>query len=81
MESINKHFPSKNDPFTDTDGLLEDSFMVYITGGKFSEHTEKKLEQIKKLAEDNKDLQKLLPFVFKMGYGACVWDYEIGLEK
>jgi len=67
--------------FTDKDGLVTDSFLEYISRGKYSEHTLKKIEQLKEMSKDLPETAKLLEMVFKIGYGACVWDHKIGLDE
>ena len=71
--------------FTDENGVVDDSFLVYISNQKtMSIETKAKIEQIKKLAKDNypdiPTFEKMMPYLFLMGYGACVWDNKIGLD-
>lgn len=69
------------DAFTDKDGLINDNFLEYISRGQISEESFKKLEQLKGFAKCEPSVVKLIDRIFKIGYGACVWDHNIGLEK
>lgn len=67
--------------FRDKDGLVEDNFLVFIANDDLmSPETKKKIDQLKGHI-DEKELKKLVEKVFRAGYGAAVWDHEIGLKK
>lgn len=67
--------------FTDKDGLVTDSFLEYISRGQISEESKAKLEQLKDFAKREPAIVKLIDRIFKIGYGACVWDHKIGLDE